>query len=199
MYNKVCINIFSIEITIQNAICNVVWIILNRCFPNPTYVGNRRRGYSWHHYKCLFWVVWIMKILLRHWAKQFICNWHLGWMTFCTCCAHIEHHIVIFFLQKLALLSHRYWGTVFICILYIVINSAFLFLSLNDTQRVPKYEDSFHATRSKTVPILALFICTLSDYQYPKLYIHHILQKHIIILVLHFYKFFLHSKFNFLD
>lgn len=112
MYNKVWINIFSIEITIQNAICNVVWIILNRCFPNPTYVGNRRRGYSWHNYICLFWVVWIMKILLRHWAKQSICNWHLGWMTFCTCCAHIEHHIVIFFLQKLALLSHRYWGTV---------------------------------------------------------------------------------------
>ena len=50
MYNKVCINIFSIEITIQNAICNVVWIILNRCFPNPTYVANRRRGYSWHNY-----------------------------------------------------------------------------------------------------------------------------------------------------
>ena len=74
---------------------------------------------------------------------RLLCNmhsirkWHLEWITFCTYKVYIlvlytfpnfMYYIVSFF-RKLAIVSHKYWGTVFIWILYIVINLNFLLLS----------------------------------------------------------------------
>ena len=50
----------------------------------------------------------------------------------------------------------------FVCILYIVVNWAFLLLSHNCSQPVSKYKDSFDAKIAKPVTILAAYSCTFS-------------------------------------
>ena len=123
-----------------------------------------------------------------------ICKWHLGWMIFfkyqvyilvLNNFPHFEYHIEHFF-RKLAIVSHRYWGTVFVCILFIVVNLAFFLLSYNGSQPVSKYKDSFYAKIGEPVTILAALVALVLSliYQYPKLNNHPKPQKHILVMAL---------------